>query len=37
MEPGGSFQYLQDTGTGTIHEATKSSPQFCIQFLQDVF
>lgn len=35
MEPDGSLQYLQDNGTGTIHEPTKYSPQFYILFFQN--
>lgn len=34
IEPDTSLQYLQDTGTGTIHETTKSSPQHYTLFLQ---
>jgi len=35
MEPDGSLQYLQDTGTGTIQEPPKSSPHLYILFFQN--
>jgi hypothetical protein len=35
MEPDGTLQYLQDTGTGTGREPAKASPHRYTLFLQN--